>query len=108
MTANVEHLRTLAAVVDGGTFEVAAASLHITPSAVSQRVKALEQQSGRVLVRRSKPVEATEAGSVLLRLARQLVLLEAEADAALAGEQDAVGAALPLVVNADSLATWVL
>ena len=108
MSANVEHLRTLAAVVDSGTFEAAAAVLRITPSAVSQRVKALEQQSGRVLVRRSKPVEATEAGSVLLRLARQLVLLEAEADAALAGEQDAVGAALPLVVNADSLATWVL
>jgi len=108
MTANVEHLRTLAAVVDGGTFEVAAASLHITPSAVSQRIKALEQQSGRVLVRRSKPVEPTEAGTVLLRLARQLTLLEAEATAALADDASAGSTPVPLVVNADSLATWVL
>ncbi|MGO4534360.1 LysR family transcriptional regulator ArgP [Leifsonia sp. 2MCAF36] len=118
MSANVEHLRTLAAVVDGGTFEAAASLLHITPSAVSQRIKALEEQSGRVLVRRSKPVEATDAGSVLLRLARQLALLEAEADAALAGDHESARAdgsplavprvAVPLVVNADSLATWVL
>lgn len=118
MTATAEHLRTLAAVVDAGTFEAAASALHITPSAVSQRIKALESQSGRVLVRRSRPVEATEAGSVLLRLARQLALLEAEADAALAADPgaDAAPAAsgtaplvsVPLVVNADSLATWVL
>ena len=44
----------------------------------------------------SKPVEATEAGSVLLRLARQLVLLEGEAEAALAADQSAVGATVPL------------
>lgn len=106
--ANVEHLRTLAAVVDGGTFEAAAAALHITPSAVSQRIKALEEQSGRVLVRRSKPVAPTEAGRVLLRLARQLTLLEAEAAAELAGADDTTSTPLPLVVNADSLATWVL
>ena len=106
MSSNREQLRTLAAVIDSGSFENAAAGLHITPSAVSQRIKALEEQSGRVLVRRSKPAAVTEAGSVLLRLARQLALLEAEADAALAG--GAGRAAIPLVVNADSLATWVL
>ncbi|MGH1549142.1 LysR family transcriptional regulator ArgP [Leifsonia poae] len=106
MVTNREHLRTLAAVVDGGSFENAAAALHVTPSAVSQRIKALEEQSGRVLVRRSKPAAVTEAGSVLLRLARQLALLEAEADAALAGGPGRT--AIALVVNADSLATWVL
>jgi LysR family transcriptional regulator (chromosome initiation inhibitor) len=108
VTANADQLRALAAVVDAGTFEGAALALHVTPSAVSQRIKALEEQSGRVLVRRSKPVEPTEAGSVLLRLARQLALLESEAEAALAGLHEAAGAAVPLVVNADSLATWVL
>lgn len=108
MSANVEHLRTLAAVIDGGTFEAAASALHVTPSAVSQRIKALEEQSGRVLVRRSKPVQVTDAGSVLLRLARQLALLESEAAAALADEREATSTPVPLVVNADSLATWVL
>ncbi|ERK72872.1 transcriptional regulator, ArgP family, partial [Leifsonia aquatica ATCC 14665] len=107
MDANAEQLKTLAAVIDHGTFERAAVVLHVTPSAVSQRVKALEEQTGRVLVRRTKPIEPTEAGRVLLRLARQVALLEAEA----AAELDAAGGAattIPLVVNADSLATWVL
>jgi LysR family transcriptional regulator (chromosome initiation inhibitor) len=107
MDLNAEHLRTLAAVIDHGTFERAAAALQVTPSAVSQRVKAVEEQAGRVLVRRSRPIEPTDAGRVLLRLARQVAVLEAEA----AAELDAVGGAvttIPLVVNADSLATWVL
>ncbi|MFF2773211.1 LysR family transcriptional regulator ArgP, partial [Streptomyces bacillaris] len=109
MDASTEQLRTLAAVIDHGTFDRAAAALHITPSAVSQRIKALEEQSGRVLVQRSKPVQATEAGAVLLRLARQVALLEAEAAAELdGGDGGAAATPIPLVVNADSLATWVL
>src|SRR5437868_2309159 len=45
----LDQVRTLLAVVDEGTFDAAAAALHVTPSAVSQRVKALEQRTGRVL-----------------------------------------------------------
>ena len=45
-----EHVHTLLAVVDAGTFDAAAAALHVTPSAVSQRIKALEQRTGRVLL----------------------------------------------------------
>jgi LysR family transcriptional regulator, chromosome initiation inhibitor len=108
MDANAEHLRTLVAVVDHGTFERAAEILRITPSAVSQRIKALEQQTGRVLVLRTKPAAVTEPGQVLLRLARQLALLEDEAFARLGGDATGSIRAIPLVVNADSLATWVL
>ncbi|GIT80440.1 transcriptional regulator ArgP [Leifsonia sp. LS1] len=107
MDVNAEHLRTLAAVIDHGTFERAALALHMTPSAVSQRMKALEERAGRVLVRRSKPIAPTDAGRVLLRLARQVALLEEEAAAELGGI-DGSTPAIPLVVNADSLATWVL
>ncbi len=113
----LSHLRTLAAVVDLGTFEAAADELHITPSAVSQRIRALESSCGRVVVRRSTPVAATPDGAVLLRLARQVELLAAEADAELRGlapgpgDTDGSGPAtsrtpLPVAVNADSLATW--
>lgn len=108
MEANAEHLRTLAAVVDHGSFERAAEALRITPSAVSQRIKALEQRTGRVLVLRTKPAAVTEPGQVLLRLARQVVLLEDEALARLGGDTAGSIRAIPLVVNADSLATWVL
>ena len=72
-------LRTLAVAVRLGTFEAAARELHVTPSAVSQRIKALEGHIGRVLLHRVKPLEPTEAGHVLLRLAMQTELLEQEA-----------------------------
>ncbi|NGN65752.1 LysR family transcriptional regulator ArgP [Streptomyces sp. A7024] len=107
-----ELVRTLLAAVDEGTFDAAAAALHLTPSAVSQRVKALEQRTGRVLLMRTKPVRPTESGQVVVRFARALAALEQEAQLELGlspGDADSVPAArLPIVVNADSLATWFL
>ncbi|SBT51835.1 LysR family transcriptional regulator ArgP [Micromonospora auratinigra] len=102
------QLRTLAAVVGEGSFDRAARLLHVTQSAVSQRIKALEATVGQVLVRRGRPCRITEAGRPLLRLASQLVLLEsealAEARGPLAGTRD--GTRVAVAVNADSLATW--
>ncbi|WP_371618895.1 LysR family transcriptional regulator ArgP [Streptomyces sp. NBC_00454] len=104
----VDQVRTLLAVIDGGTFDAAAAALHVTPSAVSQRVKALEQRTGRVLLMRTKPVRATESGEVVLRFARQLARLERDARAELGMAQGLGPVRLPIAVNADSLATWFL
>ncbi len=103
------QLRALSAVADAGTLEAAARRLHVTPSAVSQRLKALESSTGRVLFIRSKPVRLTPSGETVVRLARQLDLLTADA-AALLGADDGPGRppVLPIAVNADSLATWVL
>lgn len=110
MQIPLDLARTLAAVVDAGTFESAAFDLSITPSAVSQRVKQLEQRLGRVLVVRSKPVRPTEAGAAVVRLARQLALLEHDALTAFGAGDDASArpTAVPLAVNADSLGTWFL
>ncbi|MFD9302763.1 LysR family transcriptional regulator ArgP [Streptomyces sp. NPDC060048] len=104
----VDHVRTLLAVIDEGTFDAAAAALHVTPSAVSQRVKALEQRTGRVLLMRTKPVRATESGEVVVRFARQLARLERDARAELGMAQGLGPVRLPIAVNADSLATWFL
>ncbi|MFD6754117.1 LysR family transcriptional regulator ArgP [Micromonospora gifhornensis] len=102
------QLRTLAAVVSEGSFDAAARLLHVTPSAVSQRIKALEEAVGQVLVRRQRPCDATEAGRPLLRLAGQLALLEREALADARGPLggDPGRTRVAVVVNADSLATW--
>jgi LysR family transcriptional regulator (chromosome initiation inhibitor) len=81
----LDQLRALAAVVDHETFDAAAGELRLTPSAVSQRIKALERSVGSVLVRRLKPVRPTPAGEQLLRSARQLLLLADEAILALRG-----------------------
>lgn len=108
--SSLDHaqLAAFSAVVNEGSFEAAAHRLHVTPSAVSQRVKALESQLGQVAVRRSRPVEPTDAGRVLLRLANQTRLLEREALADLAADESAEPLRLALAVNADSLSTWFL
>ncbi|MFJ4268506.1 LysR family transcriptional regulator ArgP [Paenarthrobacter nicotinovorans] len=103
-----EQLQTFATVLSEGTLEAAARLLHITPSAVSQRLKALEQSTGRVLLQRSNPALATEAGEVVLRLARQVAQLEADAGNELGLDGDRPRLAVPIVVNADSLAVWFL
>lgn len=105
----LEQLATLLALVSEGSFETAAARLHVTPSAVSQRVKAMEQTCGRVLVQRTTPIRLTDAGDVLLRYARQVELLEADAVRELQeGISDGDSFLVSLAVNGDSLATWFL
>lgn len=103
-----ELAATVAAVVDEGTLDAAARRLQITPSAVSQRLKTLEQQLGRVLVVRSKPARLTEAGEAVVRLARQIALLERDALAGMDAEGGTQRISIPLAVNADSMATWFL
>jgi LysR family transcriptional regulator, chromosome initiation inhibitor len=100
-----QQLAAFAAVIEQGSFDAAAAVLHVTPSAVSQRIKALEQRVGQVLVVREKPCTATAAGIPLLRLAAQTSLLEAEALAEMGAEEGA-SSRIAVAVNADSMATW--
>ena len=69
-------LAALAAVVREGSFERAARKLHVTPSAVSQRIKQLEERTGQVLVQRGTPCTGTEAGRRLCLHLEQVALLE--------------------------------
>jgi len=100
---NPAQLEALLAIAENGSFEAAARHLHLTPSAVSQRIRALEASAGQVLVRRTTPAEITDAGAPLLRLAQQMQMLTAEAGTEL-GHDDVVE--LRVAVNADSLSTW--
>lgn len=110
------QLEALAAVCDAGSFEEAARTLHVTPSALSQRIASLERDLGRVLVRRTRPTRATTAGEDVLRVARQTLLLHAECREELSGhgagpenERDAPDPSpvqVAVAINADSLATW--
>jgi len=101
-----DQLAALAAVIEFGSFDAAAERLHVTPSAVSQRIKALEQRVGQVLVVREKPCRATTAGAPLLRLAAQTAMLESEALAETSGDGSPEGTRIAIAVNADSMSTW--
>jgi LysR family transcriptional regulator (chromosome initiation inhibitor) len=98
-------LAALAAVHRRGSFDLAAASLGLTPSAVSQRIKGLEERMGTLLIRRGQPCMATDAGLRLIRHLDEVMLLEQ----ALALPRPGAGmATVRIAVNADSLATWVI
>jgi LysR family transcriptional regulator (chromosome initiation inhibitor) len=101
-----DQLAAFAAVIECGSFEGAAEQLHVTPSAVSQRIKALEQRVGQVLVVREKPCVATQAGIPLLRLSAQTAMLESEALAEMAGGGSVDQPRIAIAVNADSMSTW--
>ena len=101
-------LEALALVVREGGFERAAQALHLTQSAVSQRVRLLETQLGRPLLVRATPPYATESGRELLRHYNQARLLEDELAERLAPREESGFQRLPLAVNADSLAIWFL
>src|SRR3954451_2864190 len=103
-------LHALAAVVREGSFERAARALHVTPSAVSQRVKLLEERTGGALLVRGQPCVATEAGLQLCRHVERVGMLEHELREAMpalgtGGEADE-RVTVRVAVNADSLATW--
>ena len=96
----------LTAVIDTGSFERAAEKLFITPSAVSQRIRQLEERMGQTLVVRSTPAIATTTGMRLLRHARQVALLEQELQDDLQGDDRERLVELPIAINNDSLHTW--
>jgi LysR family transcriptional regulator (chromosome initiation inhibitor) len=96
------------AAVSEGTFEAAARQLHVTPSAISQRLKALEASVGRVLLVRTKPVRATPSGEALLRAGRQIRAITEDALGELGGTGPGGAPAISVAVNADSLETWLM
>lgn len=101
-------IEAMARVVLEGGFDKAARVLHISQSAVSQRVKLLEEQAGQVLLSRSVPPSATRAGAVILAHYFKVAQLEADLADTLAPPGQGGFHTLAVGVNADSLETWLL
>jgi LysR family transcriptional regulator (chromosome initiation inhibitor) len=101
-------LSAVAAVVREGSFERAARALNVTPSAVSQRIKQLEERLGGVLIVRGQPCIATAMGRSICRHVEQVGMLEHELQGALPrlAEPAEERITLRVAVNADSLGTW--
>jgi LysR family transcriptional regulator (chromosome initiation inhibitor) len=97
----------LTAILRLGSFEAAARALGVTQSAVSQRIRALEEHLGTALVIRGQPALATDAGARVARHAEDVALMEAalRADMGLGAAERPV---IRVAINADSLATWAI
>jgi LysR family transcriptional regulator (chromosome initiation inhibitor) len=103
-------LSAVAVVVREGSFERAARALNVTPSAISQRVKQLEERLGGVLIVRGQPCTATEIGRLICRHVEQVGMLEHELHGTLPrlvpAEATDERVTIRVAVNADSLGTW--
>lgn len=107
MKLDSRQCEALLAVIDSGSFEQAAATLHLTPSAVSQRVRALETAIGSPLVIRTRPCRATPAGQRLLQHLRRVQSMEDDLHADFAGSETAP-LRIAIALNNDTLASWFL
>lgn len=106
---DAKSLATFSAVLRNGSFEDAAHELFVTPSAISQRIKGLEDRLGAVLIQRGFPAKATEIGQRLHRHAEEVELLEADLARDLDLPESITSPAhIKIATNADSLATWLL
>jgi LysR family transcriptional regulator (chromosome initiation inhibitor) len=105
-------LAAVAAVIQEGSFERAARLLNVTPSAISQRIKLLEERIGSVLVVRGQPCTATAAGNLICRHVERVGMLESDLRGSLPQLVPADAASdrltLRIGVNADSLGSWFL
>ncbi len=98
------RLHILRAVADHRTVTAAAAALYLTPSAVSQQLTALEQETGHRLVERSaKGVRLTPAGEILLSHTNAVLAQLERAEAELA----AYGSGAAGTVTVASFATGI-
>tara|TARA_R110002167_G_scaffold20158_1_gene74126 strand:- start:945 stop:1844 length:900 start_codon:yes stop_codon:yes gene_type:complete len=106
MNLNSAQLKAFATVADCHSFERAACILHITQSAISQRVKLLEDYLGKLLIVRGQPLGLTTAGERLLSFYKQQLLLECELLDAIGEKEESGFTSLAIALNADSLTAW--
>ncbi|MBW4707545.1 LysR family transcriptional regulator ArgP [Roseobacter sp. YSTF-M11] len=106
MSLDPNQLAALSAIVRYGSFDAAAAHLNVTPSAISQRIRSLEDRMGTALIYRGHPCTATEAGTRLARHAEDVALMQAHVLRDIAPAAGPSAARIRIAVNADSLATW--
>jgi LysR family transcriptional regulator (chromosome initiation inhibitor) len=99
-------LEAFAMVILEGGFEKAARRLYLTQSAVSQRVKQLEDQVGAILLKRTTPPEPTDSGLPFLTHYRKVAQLEAEIMTTPTPNNSHSITMLAIGINADTLETW--
>ncbi|MEP2030960.1 MAG: LysR family transcriptional regulator ArgP [Paracoccaceae bacterium] len=108
MSLDPNQLAALTAILRTGSFDQAASELGVTSSAISQRLKMLEDHVGATLVVRGSPADATPFGRRLAKHAEDVGLLEAQLARDLFPPQKTGLTALRIALPADSLGTWVI
>lgn len=109
MVLEIKHLRTIAEIAATGSLTDAAARLHLTQSALSHQLKALETLLGQPLViRRGRPLQLTPAGHCLVELAQRVLPEVRRAEGELRRLREGRGGRLHIVVECHSCYDWLL
>lgn len=104
-----DQLEALDAVVKERSFQRAAASLFISQSAISQRIRQMELTVGQPVLVRSPTISPTTIGQQLLAHLRQVKLLESSLKEKLPFQKRGVGfQSIAIALNTESLSTWFL
>lgn len=88
------------------SFEAAAKKLHVTQSAISQRIKGLETYYGEPVLIRILPYKPTRLGEYLISHFQRLCLLEESLEQQLG--YTSIRPRVSIALNRDSLETWFL
>ena len=105
----IKHLRTLAALRDGGTLVEAAQRMHLTQSALSHQLKDLEDRLGvELFQRKTKPLRFTRAGLELLQLADSVLPQLRQAERNLQKLTGSRSGRLHMVIECHSCFDWLM
>jgi len=108
MKFDYKLLEALTTVIEQQSFDKAAEKLFITQSAISQRIKLLEENVGQPVIIRSHPIVATDTGERLVVHFKMVRELENALIPELNPDSPKKPIKVSLAVNADSIATWFL
>jgi LysR family transcriptional regulator for metE and metH len=105
----LRHLRSLVAIAESRTFAAAAERVHLTQSALSHQVRAIEGHYGVTLFERSRQgVRFTKAGDRVLSLARDVLVRVAEAERDLARLKEDTGGELRIALECHTCFDWLM
>lgn len=106
---DIRHLQTLIALSDTGSLAKAADRVFVTQSALSHQLKALETHYGTPLFERNtKPLRFTQAGSRLLKAAREVVQITAQAEREVAQWVSGRSGELRVAVECHTCFDWLM
>jgi LysR family transcriptional regulator for metE and metH len=105
----LRHLRSLLAIAETGRINAAAEAVHLTPSALSHQLRALEAHYGvPLLLRDARGLRFTPAGERLLALARQMREAQQAAELDLQRIQGDTRGSLRLVLECHTCFEWLM
>ena len=107
MHYDLRDLRLLVAIIEEGSIAAAARRAHLSVSALSERMKALEQSAGvSLLARTARGSVPTEAGMEVASYARAVLLQADRLDAAVAAWQHDEGGEIRALTNSNAIASF--